>query len=326
MADKDFVVKNGIVVNTAFSANASGIYFSNNLSVNSTSFTGTANNSLYLGGTIAASYQTTAGLSANVAKLTSNNTTYVNGKTEGNLNVNSASYATSAGSATNASAATNAGYATLAGSIETTQPSIGYSISGQSITYGSQGGPQIRSQGSGAAMMSFHRPGAYGINFGLDTDNNLRLGGWSFGASNPRVVYESGNWQFNSLGVGTAATGTAGEIRATSDVTAYYSSDISLKENITKIENSLQKLFMINGYKYDWKDDYINSRGGEDGYFIRKHDVGVIAQEIEQVLPEIVSEREDGIKAVKYERIVALLIEAVKELSKKVDILENRVK
>lgn len=134
------------------------------------------------------------------------------------------------------------------------------------------------------------------------------------------------NSQFNSIGVGTAATGTIGEIRATSDVTAYYSSDISLKEKITKIENALEKLFKINGYKYDWKDDYINSRGGEDGYFIRKHDVGVIAQEIEQVLPEIVSEREDGIKAVKYERIVALLIEAVKELSEKVDILENRVK
>jgi len=65
-----------------------------NVSINSTAFSGTANNSLYLGGTIASGYQTTAGLSANVATLTSNNATNAFGKTEGNLNVNSATYST----------------------------------------------------------------------------------------------------------------------------------------------------------------------------------------------------------------------------------------
>jgi hypothetical protein len=69
----------------------------------------------------------------------------------------------------------------ISGSLYATQPTIGYSISGQNITYGGQGGPMVQSQGSGAAMMSFHRPGSYAINFGLDTDNVVKLGGWSAG-------------------------------------------------------------------------------------------------------------------------------------------------
>jgi hypothetical protein len=57
----------------------------------------------------------------------------------------------------------------------------------------------------------------------------------------------------------------------------------------------------------------------------RGHDVGVIAQEIEEVLPEIVTTRESGYKAVKYEKIVPLLIEAVKELKAEVDSLRSRL-
>ena len=120
-----------------------------------------------------------------------------------------------------------------------------------------------------------------------------------------------------SLGVGTDASGTTGEIRATNNVTAYYSSDIALKENISPIGNALDKLSQISGVEFDWTKDYIDNHGGEDGYFVRKHDVGVIAQEIKKVLPEVVAEREDGTLAVRYEKIIALLIEAVKELKGK---------
>ena len=62
------------------------------------------------------------------------------------------------------------------------------------------------------------------------------------------------------------------------------------------------------------RKSYIDQRGGEDGYFVRKKDVGVIAQEVEKVLPEAVAQRPDGIKAVKYDRLTCLLIEAVKQL------------
>ncbi len=132
--------------------------------------------------------------------------------------------------------------------------------------------------------------------------------------------------QFDSFGVGTAASGTTGEIRATNDVTAFYSSDVALKENITNIPDSLEALKKLNGVLFDWKKEYIDQRGGEDGYFVRKKDVGVIAQEVEKVLPEAVAQRPDGIKAVKYDRLTCLLIEAVKVLSDKVEKLNKENK
>ena len=124
--------------------------------------------------------------------------------------------------------------------------------------------------------------------------------------------------QFDSFGVGTAASGTTGEIRATNDITAFYSSDIVLKENIHNIPSASDKIEQLNGVLFDWKQDFIDSKGGEDGYFMRKSDVGVIAQDVEKVLPEIVGTRSDGIKAVKYDRLVALLIEGFKELKKEI--------
>jgi hypothetical protein len=126
-----------------------------------------------------------------------------------------------------------------------------------------------------------------------------------------------------SIGVGTPASGVPGELRAIGNITAYYSSDRNLKENITNISNALAKVQQLNGVEFDWTDDYINLLGGIDNFFTRKHDVGVIAQEIEQVMPEIVVTRDDGTKAVKYDRIVALLIEAIKDLKAEVDSLKN---
>ena len=131
------------------------------------------------------------------------------------------------------------------------------------------------------------------------------------------------SYQIGSLGVGTAASGTLGEIRAANNITAYYSSDARLKENVVNIPDALSKVKSLNGVEFDWTDKYLEEHGGEDGYFLRKHDVGIIAQELEQVLPEIVADRPDGYKAVKYDRIVALLIEAIKELSEEVERLKE---
>jgi len=124
--------------------------------------------------------------------------------------------------------------------------------------------------------------------------------------------------QFTSLGVGTGASGTTGEIRATNNIHAYYSSDIRLKENIKTIDNAIEKINNLKGVEFDWTDEYIDKAGGEDDYFIRKNDIGCIAQDLQKVLPQIVAERSDGYLAIKYEKIVALLIEAVKELDKKI--------
>jgi len=125
-----------------------------------------------------------------------------------------------------------------------------------------------------------------------------------------------------SLGVGTAASGVTGEIRATGNITAYYTSDRSLKENIVPIAKALEKIDAITGVNFDWTEEYINDHGGEDDFFMRKNTVGVIAQEIETVLPEAVAMREDGLKAVRYELIIPLLIQAIKELKAEVQSLK----
>jgi hypothetical protein len=120
--------------------------------------------------------------------------------------------------------------------------------------------------------------------------------------------------------------GATGEIRADNEITAYYSSDIRLKENIKLIEDPISLINQIRGVKFDWTDSYIESRGGQDDYFVRKQDIGVIAQEIQAILPEIVATRTNGYLAVRYEKIVPLLIEAIKTLSAEVNELKNKIK
>jgi hypothetical protein len=126
----------------------------------------------------------------------------------------------------------------------------------------------------------------------------------------------------NASGIQITLT-NSGEIRAAADITAYYSSDINLKENIKEIPNALDKVSQIRGVTFDWTKAYIESKGEQDDYFNRKHDVGVIAQEIQAVLPEAVAKRENGTLAVKYERIVPLLIEAIKELKAEIEQLKG---
>jgi hypothetical protein len=92
-----------------------------------------------------------------------------------------------------------------------------------------------------------------------------------------------------------------------------------LKENIIQIPNALYKVNKLNGVEFDWKN------GHNDIHSLTGHDVGVIAQEVEEVLPEIVKISDSGYKSVQYEKIVVLLIEAVKELSKKVNELELNI-
>ena len=149
----------------------------------------------------------------------------------------------------------------------------------------------------------------------------LSLSGTTF--SIPQAVATSSDVQFDSFGVGTAASGTTGQIRATNDITAYYSSDIALKENINPISNALDKISQIGGYTFDWTDKFIKDNGGEDDYFMRKKDTGIIAQEIEEVLPEVVATRPNGTKAVKYDKLTPLLIQAIKELKTELDELKS---
>lgn len=154
-----------------------------------------------------------------------------------------------------------------------------------------------------------------GMTLSLEAGNTVRI-------SNNQTLATSSSVQFGSLGVGTAASGTSGEIRATDNVTAYYSSDERLKTNITKIDDALNKVSQIDGVIYDWTDEYKQSHGGVDGFFVRDQNAGIIAQQVEKVFPNIVAEHNNGYKAVRYELLVPLLIEAIKELKAEVDALK----
>ena len=80
----------------------------------------------------------------------------------------------------------------------------------------------------------------------------------------------------------------------------------------------------ISGVTYKWNEEYLKDKD-VDGYFVRETEVGVIAQEVEKVLPEVVATRENGYKAVRYEKLVALLIEAVKDQQHQIDELKARL-
>ena len=121
-----------------------------------------------------------------------------------------------------------------------------------------------------------------------------------------------------SLAVGTInPSGVTGRIDAESDVVAFSTSDIRFKKDIVKISDALQKVKSIGGYEYLWKEETKNIHG-----FSGK-DIGVIAQEIEKIIPEIVSTKESGFKGVRYEKIIPLLIEAIKDLSIQVEELRK---
>ena len=103
-------------------------------------------------------------------------------------------------------------------------------------------------------------------------------------------------------------------IKTDGDISGFFSSssDRNLKNNIVPISNALDKINAISGYTFSWKKD-------------GKQDTGVIAQEIEALgLPGITTRREDGTLSVKYDQLIPILIEAIKDLTKKVDSLENK--
>jgi hypothetical protein len=135
--------------------------------------------------------------------------------------------------------------------------------------------------------------------------------------------------QFGSFGVGTAASGTTGEIRATNEITAYYS-DRRLKENVKVIEDPITKVKKLSGITYT-----PNDIAEKFGYDKSKKLVGLFADEVESVLPEAVrpapfdidengnSISGENYKTIQYERVIPLLVEAIKEQDKKIEKLES---
>ena len=128
----------------------------------------------------------------------------------------------------------------------------------------------------------------------------------------------SNSYQVASLGVGTSASGTTGEIRSTNSITAYYSDD-NLKTRLGNIDNALEKVLSLNGFYYE-----ANETAQSLGY-IKKKEVGISAQEVQKVIPEIVvpAPIDDKYLTVHYERLIPLLIESIKELKTEIDNLKK---
>ena len=127
-------------------------------------------------------------------------------------------------------------------------------------------------------------------------------------------------WGPIQVGASTVNGGltVTGDINAAGDITGFYLSDQRLKTNVEKIPDALNKVNALTGVTFDW-----NALARESRPARTKREAGVLAQEVEKVIPEVVNTRLDGYKAVDYDKLVPLLIEAIKELSDKVERLEK---
>jgi hypothetical protein len=128
------------------------------------------------------------------------------------------------------------------------------------------------------------------------------------------------NVQFGSFGVGTAASGTTGEIRATGDITASYSDD-RLKTRLGTIENALDKVKNLTGFYYE-----ANDLAQSLGYTV-KREVGLSAQDMQKQFPEIVTTApiDNKYLTIWYEKTAPLLVEAIKELANQVEEIKKTI-
>ena len=132
------------------------------------------------------------------------------------------------------------------------------------------------------------------------------------GGSNTQIQFNNNG----SFGGSANLTFDGTNLSCNGDVISYASSDKRLKNNISNISSPIEKIKQINGVNFEWSKEQSTYSG---------KDIGVIAQEIDKVLPEAVSEREDGYLAVKYEKIIPLLIEAIKDQQKEIEDLKKKL-
>ena len=134
----------------------------------------------------------------------------------------------------------------------------------------------------------------------------------------------AGGWVCSAAGLCTPGyICSSGTIYSASSIVSYNSSDCNLKKCITPITCALDKIDKIRGVEFEWNDAGKLSMGA-GGYF-RTHDIGVIAQEVEAVLPDAVRDRDDGYKGVNYEKLIPLLIQAIKEQQSDINELKKLV-
>ena len=148
------------------------------------------------------------------------------------------------------------------------------------------------------------------------TENGDRYVAFVTSGTGMKAVKSSAKHKINPSNGNMQVDGT---FRAAGDVYAYSSSDARLKTNIKRIETPLQKLDKLDGVVYNWTAEASVNNENRDP---NVPEIGVIAQQVKEVLPEVVMTREDDTLAVRYERLIPLLIESIKELKKEVEELK----
>jgi hypothetical protein len=195
-------------------------------------------------------------------------------------------------------------------------PSVDLATAGPGVTSATNSSVTIDAYGRVTALSSGTAPVT---SITGTTDQVTVTGTTTPTLSLPQNIATSSSVQFDSLGIGTAASGTSGEIRATNDITAYYS-DNRLKNRLGLIENALDKVMTLNGFYYE-----ANETAQSLGYKVRR-EVGLSAQEVQAVLPEIVvpAPIDEQYLTIHYEKVIPLLVEAIKELQQEIQELKKK--
>lgn len=213
---------------------------------------------------------------------------------------------------------------TTGGTARVTSKTAGTGNSGVALSMGTSNTNMsyVRQNGNGVFQWQTYNSGNSGQLHFQPYGGNVGIGSSSPSAKldvNGDLKVDNG-----SIGINVTPSATDGRLDAGNDVVAYSTSDRRLKENIIPISDPLNKIKKINGVEFDWiplTDSERRVIHGNEG-----HDVGVIAQEIEDILPVAVKQREHSkYKAVRYEKIIPLLIEAVKDQQDIIEELTNRL-
>ena len=208
---------------------------------------------------------------------------------------------------------------TLSGNIANTSGDFTLDVAGDIIF--DADGTDIILKDAGTAFGRFKRDSSDFIIKSEGNNNDIVFRGQDGGATITALTLdmsEGGTALFRG-NISGSSVSSSGDILADGDVVAYNSSDMRLKNNLQVIEGALDKIDGINGYEFDWNDKspgWARQRG---------HDVGVVAQEVQKIHPEIVEERKNGYLGVDYKRLVPLLIQSVKELKQEVEELKKKV-
>lgn len=338
MADTRFVVKHGLVVNGSFTANGSAVNAASisatalsigvvsvnattinvgTVTVNSTTFSGTSNNSTNLGGQPASFYTNASNMSSGTIpadrlsgtySLTANNSLFLGG-------VAAASYQTTAG---------------LAANVATLTANNSNNLNGQSASYytdiPSRLGYTPVSRAGDTLMVGNYSTNGTSISVGRGEAGEKILQLFNVN----RQVYWYLTADGSQAGLFDATVGIGNGIRIYTDISknfyafgniTAYASDARLKTNVRNVSSSpLEDVKKISGYRFEWREDGPQPMRGTD--------VGLLAQEVEKVIPEAVADAPfDGeYKTLKMnQQVTALLVEAIKELASKVEALERKI-